>query len=154
MVPLRVPGVGALQDGIRILIKTEKNMKRIYRTFILLPLVGCFLWTGCSGEDEQALPAADGTKIQVNFSLSAPRMTETGEVSASTRALTALTLEEESAVKSLSYFEFSGTADDSRCIGKGTASMGSGNYIASLSLSASTDVHAVYVVADRESEAM
>jgi hypothetical protein len=68
--------------------------------------------------------------------------------SPATRAATALTAEEEAKVNNLSYFEFSGTADNSRCVKKGhLSSPGTGNAVA-LTLSASTVYRRVYAVAN------
>ena len=139
-------------------------MKRMHKITVrgLFWATLCLCVGSCDSEKDPA--SGNGESLQARVVLQTLNMTQSGEGSVTrsadgimevafgqapaTRAATALTTEEEAKVNNLSYFEFSGTADASRCIKKGhLSSLGTDNVVA-LTLSTSTDTHRVYAVAN------
>lgn len=72
-------------------------------------------------------------------------VTQLSHLAPSANAVNELTLEQESAFRTVSYFEFNGMSDESRCIKKGAVVMTVKNLTA-LRLSKSNNMHTIYVV--------
>ena len=139
-------------------------MKRINKTKVRI-LFGVILLLGITACDsEKDIVPVNGDSLEARVVLQTLKMSQSGETSTTrstdrimdiifgetptTRAATALTTLEEAKINNLSYFEFSGTTDASRCVKKGYASSVTAENIAALALSTSTDPHKVYVVAN------